>query len=377
MSRYDDCLNALLSVADDKGYLTFDNIMDTTDAFELTLSEVDRISEMVHLRGIIVYEVEPLEQSEDELEDYSRVDYNLIFKEIIEICPELDYIVNIVKEIPPPQYKEISLLVAQNADGNGYARERLILLHLRVVLKIALSMSKQYELDLADVVSSGFMGLIVAVDKYDPNGFNAFQSYASLWIQQHIQRECNPWWFELYFPAHYKSTIMTVKQKFEEIYGNIELGMDEDDMISFSRSMSSNLEMKEEQILQCLHRIRNQRHYRLFFDSIVDSLEGEELVCSIVDTNLSPEEYACQNLLKEEIKHALQTLTEREEKILILRYGLIDGRERTLEQVGKEFNLTRERIRQIEAKALKKLKHPTRSKRLKFLLKVCNFILRY
>lgn len=365
MSRYDDCLNALLSKANNKGYLTFDNIMDTTDAFDLSLSEVDRISEMVHLRGIIVYEVEPLEQSEDELEDYSRVDYELIFKEIIEICPELEYIVNLVKEIPPPQYKEISLLVAQNADGNGYARERLILLHLRVVLKIALSMSKQYELDLADVVSSGFVGLIVAVDKYDPNGFNAFQSYASLWIQQHIQRECNPWWFEFYFPAHYKSIILTLKQKFEEIYGSIEFYMDENDMISFSRSMSSSLEMEEEQILQCLYRIRNQRHHRLFLDSIVDLTEGEELVCSIVYTSPSPEEYACRNLLKEEIKRALYTLTEREKKVIMLRYGLFDGRERTLEEVGKEFNVTRERIRQIEKKALCKLKNPEKSKRLR------------
>lgn len=365
MSRYDDCLNALLSEADNKGYLTFDNIMDTTDTFDLSLSEVDRISEMVHIRGIIVYEVEPLEQSEDELEDYSRVDYELIFKEIIEICPELDYIVNLIKEISPPQYKEISLLAAQNADGNGYARERLILLHLRVVLKIALSMSKQYELELSDVVSSGFMGLIVAVDKYDPNGFNAFQSYASLWIQQHIQRECNPWWFEYYFPAHYKSTMLTLKQKFEEFYGDIEFGMNEKDMISFSKSMSANFEMEEKQILQCLHRIKNQRHRRLFLDSIVDSKAEEELVCSFVDTSTSPEEYACENLLKEEIKRALDTLTDRERKVLILRYGLFDGRERTLEEVGREFNVTRERIRQIETKALRKLKNPSRSKSLR------------
>lgn len=180
VSRYDECLNLLLSTADRKGYLTFDNIMDAADTFNLSLAEVDRANESIHLRGIIVYEEEPSEQTEEELEDYSRVDYELIFKEIIYISQELDYIVKLVKDIPPPQYKEISLLVSQNANGNEYARERLVLLHMRVVLKIALSMSKQYDLDIAEAISSGFTGLIVAVDKYDPNGFSAFQSYASM-----------------------------------------------------------------------------------------------------------------------------------------------------------------------------------------------------
>ena len=365
MSKCDECLSVLLSEAERKGYLTFDNIMDTTDSFDLSLSDVDKISELIHLREIIVYEEEPSEQDEDELEDYSRVDYDMIFGEVVEISPDLAYIVNLVKDIPPPQHKEISLLAAQNADGNKYARERLILLHLRVVLKIALSMSKHYELDIAEAVSSGFTGLIVAVDKYDPNGFSAFQSYASMWIQQHIQRDCNPKWFEFYFPAHYKSTILTIKEKYEEIYGSIDFVIDENDMISFSKEMSSKLEMTEEQILQCLYRIRNQKYHHLYLDAFMDSEEAEEFACYLEDTeNISTEEYVCQNLLKEEIEDALWSLTEREEKVIMLRYGLKDGREHTLEEVGKEFNVTRERIRQIEAKALRKLKHPTRSKRL-------------
>ena len=366
MSRYDECLNLLLSTADRKGYLTFDNIMDAADTFNLSLAEVDRANESIHLRGIIVYEEEPSEQTEEELEDYSRVDYELIFKEIIYISQELDYIVKLVKDIPPPQYKEISLLVSQNANGNEYARERLVLLHMRVVLKIALSMSKQYDLDIAEAISSGFTGLIVAVDKYDPNGFSAFQSYASMWIQQHIQRDCNPKLFEFYFPAHYKSTMITIKEKYEEIYGSIDFVIDEDDMVSFSKKMSLSLEMTEEQILQCLYRIRNQKYHHLYLDAIMDSVEAEEFVCCLDDTNnISTEEYVCQNLLKEEIEHTLRSLTEREKKVIMLRYGLTDGRECTLEEVGKMFNVTRERIRQIEAKALRKLRHPSRSKRLK------------
>ena len=369
MSKYDKCLSLLLSEAEQKGYLTFDNIMNTTDTFDLSLSEVDRMSESIHLRGIIVYEDEPAEQVEDELEDYSRIDYDMIFKEIVELSPELDYIVKIIKDISPPQYKEISLLVVQNANGNEYSRERLILLHLRVVLKIALSMSRQYDLDIAEAVSSGFTGLIVATDKYDPNGFSAFQSYASLWIQQHIQRDCNPKWFEFYFPAHYKTTMITIKEKYEEVYGSINFGIDEKDMVSFSKNMSSELDMESKQILHCLHRIRNQRHYHLYLDEMIVSEEMNDNIYYVEDKDLiSPEEYMHKKLMKEEIKRVLRTLTEREEKVLTLRFGLCDGREYTLEEVGREFNVTRERIRQIEAKAMRKLEHPSRSKYLRDFL---------
>ena len=84
---------------------------------------------------------------------------------------------------------------------NSFARQRLITIYMRIVLKIALSMSKQYEFDLEDAISAGFMGLIVAVDRYDVSGFSAFLSYASMWIQQNIQRECNPVWIDYYFPT--------------------------------------------------------------------------------------------------------------------------------------------------------------------------------
>lgn len=366
MSKYDECLKKLLFEAEQKGYLTFDSIMDTTDTFGLSLSEVDRVSETIHLQGIIVYEVELSEQVEDELEDYSRIDYELIFKEIVEISQELEYIVSFVKEISPPQYKEISLLTSQNANGNEYARERLILLHLRVVLKIALSMTKQYDLDITEAVSGGFTGLIVAVDKYDPNGFNAFQSYASLWIQQHIQRECTPKWVEFYFSVHYKNDLIAVKKKYEEIYGSVDFGMYEEEMVSFSKNISSSLGMESEYILQCLYRIRNQKHHHLYLDEMVCLEEINELLCHIEDKKIiSPNEYANNQSLKKEVNAVLQNLTEREEKVLCLRFGFHGGREYTLEEIGKEFNVTRERIRQIEAKAIRKLRNPVRCKYLK------------
>ncbi|MCR0417535.1 sigma-70 family RNA polymerase sigma factor [[Clostridium] innocuum] len=364
MSNYNACLEMLLSEAEKTGYLTFDYMMNAADTFDLSLSDVDRISEAVQLHDVIVYENEPNEDLDEDLEDYSRVDYDSIFNEVIELSQELKYVVELIRELPTPQYKEISLLTIQSANGNEYARERLILLHLRVVLKIALSMTKQYDLDITDSVSTGFVGLVTAVDKYDPNGFSAFQSYASMWIQQHIQRECNPTWFEYYFPAHYKNTMLTIKNKFEFIYGSIDDGMSNEDMIEFSRKYADELQEEPKKVYLCLKRIKTQKWGHVYLDELLDS-EDESYLPLLISNEPTPEEYTIKKMIREEIFKTLQSLTEREEKVISLRFGLLDDKERTLEEVGKDFNVTRERIRQIEAKALRKLRNPTRAKTLR------------
>lgn len=214
MSKVAECQQLLFDEAAKKGFLTFDDIMDMSDTYSLSVSEVDQLSEALQLRGIIIYETAPLEKDLDRFEDYSRIDYDVIFKEIVSLSDELEYIVELIKKLPPPQYGEISALTAQIADGNTYARERLILIHLRIVLKIALSMAKAHHYNIVDAVSAGFIGLIIAVDRFDPDGFSAFQSYASLWIQQNINRECNPVWIEYYFPAHYKEKMLPVYERY-------------------------------------------------------------------------------------------------------------------------------------------------------------------
>lgn len=190
MSKVVDCQKQLIAKSVEKGFLTFDDIMDLSDTYSLSVSEVDQLSEALEIRGIIIYETAPLGKDTDCFEDYSRIDYDAIFSEIISLSPELEYIVDLIRKLPPPQYGEISTLTAQVAAGNTFARERLILIHLRVALKIALSMAKSHQYDIADAVSAGFVGLVIAVDRFDPDGFSAFQSYASLWIQQNINREC-------------------------------------------------------------------------------------------------------------------------------------------------------------------------------------------
>lgn len=214
MSKVVDCRKQLIAKSEEKGFLTFDDIMDLSDAYSLSVSEVDQLSEALEIRGIIIYETAPSGKDTDLFEDYSRIDYDAIFDEIISLSPELEYIVEIIRQLPPPQYGEISTLTAQVAAGNTFARERLILIHLRVAIRIALSMAKSHQYDIADAVSAGFVGLIIAVDRFDPDGFSAFQSYASLWIQQNINRECNPIWMEYYFPAHYKEKMLPAYERY-------------------------------------------------------------------------------------------------------------------------------------------------------------------
>lgn len=182
MSKVADCQKLLIAESEKKGFLTFVDIMDMSDAYSLSVSEVDQLSEALEIRGIIIYETAPIGKDVDHFEDYSRIDYEAIFEEIISLSPDLEYVVELIRKLPPPQYGEITALTMQTAAGNAYARERLILIHLRVALKIALSMAKSHQYDIIDAVSAGFVGLVIAVDRFDPDGFSAFQSYASLWI---------------------------------------------------------------------------------------------------------------------------------------------------------------------------------------------------
>ena len=164
MPKVVDCQKQLIAKSEEKGFLTFDDIMDLSDTYSLSVSEVDQLSEALEIRGIIIYETAPSGKDTDCFEDYSRIDYDAIFNEIISLSPELEYIVDLIRKLPPPQYGEISTLTAQVAAGNTFARERLILIHLRIALKIALSMAKSHQYDIADAVSAGFVGLVIAVD---------------------------------------------------------------------------------------------------------------------------------------------------------------------------------------------------------------------
>lgn len=366
MSKVADCQKILIAESDKKGFLTFDDIMDMSDAYSLSVSEVDQLSEALEIRGIIIYETTPIGKDVDHFEDYSRIDYEAVFKEIITLSPDLEYVVELIRQLPPPQYGEISALTMQTAAGNAYARERLILIHLRVALKIALSMVKSHQYDIIDAVSAGFVGLVIAVDRFDPDGFSAFQSYASLWIQQNINRECTPIWMEYYFPAHYKEKMLPAYERYLNHWcGDCVPGRICQTLVS---EIADSLGISFGEANECLAAAIKQTENHVCLSDYFEEIDCEEPLPwpqeLMQDDDLLFEKVSA-SMARNALLDAMGSLNLREADVIRLRTGFDDNRPLTLEDVGAIYGVTRERIRQIEAKALRKLRHPSKAKKLK------------
>lgn len=371
MSNFVDCQKVLLATARNQGYLTFDDILDAASASSLSTSEIDRLSENLQSQGVMLLETAPANISEEnkELSDYSRSDYDEIFTEILSLSEAAAPLIEIVKEIPPPQYGEIQTLTEQLHFSNEFARERLILLHLRVAIKIALSISKQYSYPIDDAISAAMIGLVEAVEHFDPNGFSAFLSYASMWIQQNIHRFCTPVWMEYYCPTHIREKMFPVLLKYNSNSGTL-IQDNEYDWCSIWE-IADELDIEDTEVRKHLTFAYTQANGRINSDVLwhptdtheepmPEEIEISSLIC---ETDLN--ELAAAKELSQIIPAVINTLTPREQEIIRMRFGFYDGNPKTLEEVGLRFNVTRERIRQLETKSIRKLRHPSRSKRLK------------
>lgn len=368
MSGLIECQQNLLTLASDKGYLTFDDILDVASTSLLSLSEIDRLSDNLQSLGVLLYETEPErhEDDSDAYSDYSRTDYGAIFREITSLSDAVSPLIELVKEILPPQFGEVQSLVEQLQYDNNYARERLVLSHLRIALKIALSVSKQYSYNIEDAVSASFIGLMEAVEHFDPNGFSAFQSYASMWIQQNIHRYCSPIWMEYYCPVHVKEKIFPVLLQYNHNAGTIIVDDSFDPTIV--SAIAEETEMSDLQVERILRFARAQLLGCIDVDAISppeDQLDNESQMRFSIDlieaTTDGPFEIVERKVLRENLEKLLASFTSREQEIIRLRFGF-DGVPQTLEEVGQIFNITRERVRQIENKCIRRLRHPSKAK---------------
>ena len=347
-----------------QGYITFDDVMDVADAFSLSIQDFDWLSSRLTSSGILIYDSPPHhintdKASDEEYDDFAQVDYTFVYNRIVELNPSLKPFVDTVRNILPPQFREVSQLKYQVVDGNEYARKRMIEMHIRIALRIALQRSETYDLDIVDTISSAIIGLIIAIDKYDPDISGAFSSYAALWIIQNISRDQTNMRPLIYYPVHKKEEMFSI-YPFLKKYGCTicDNAAHCDKLVSMIMDKNKcNRDSAEDIILQItpgecsdLDTFIDEDEYNKF------CIENELLFNSEDDLA----EHANRLFISTLFKECLHSLSPKEEMVISNRYGLIDGYERTLGDIGREMGITRERVRQIESKGLKKLKRSMR-----------------
>ncbi len=331
-----------------KGVLDYKDVMDFMGDVDIDLEQIDKIYEYLESQGIDVIGDVELEDAEKELDDIASVESNINIDDHVRM-----YLKEIGK-VPLLTADEEIELAKRMSEGDEEAKKRLSEANLRLVVSIAKRYVGRGMLFL-DLIQEGNLGLIKAVEKFDYNKGFKFSTYATWWIRQAITRAIADQARTIRIPVHMVETINKLIRVSRQLLQD--LGRE-----PTPEEIAKEMQMPVEKVREIMKIAQEP----VSLETPIGEEEDSHLGDFIPDDDIpAPADAAAFTLLKEQLMEVLDTLTEREEKVLRLRFGLNDGRGRTLEEVGKEFNVTRERIRQIEAKALRKLRHPSRSKKLK------------
>jgi len=354
-----DAIKDLLEKGKKVGVITYKEIMDSLEKIDLDKEQMDEVYDHLANMGVEIV-------GEKEAEDLKKVeiDPEEVVKESME--PDVNLLKGVNIDDPVRMYlKEIGKVSLLTGDeevdlakrmekGDELAKKKLVEANLRLVVSIAKRYVGRGMLFL-DLIQEGNLGLIKAVEKFDYTKGYKFSTYATWWIRQAITRAIADQARTIRIPVHMVETINKLIRVSRQLLQD--LGRE-----PLPEEIAKEMDITEEKVREILKIAQEP----VSLETPIGEEEDSHLGDFIPDEDIpAPAEAAAFALLKEQLIEVLDTLTLREQKVLRLRFGLDDGRARTLEEVGKEFQVTRERIRQIEAKALRKLRHPSRSKKLK------------
>ncbi len=351
IKTFEERKEELVKIGKEKGFVTYEELAIALKGLDLDADSLDELYNVFTENNIaVVSENDDNDESEG---DKILLDDNTLTKDLTINDPVRMYLKEI-GQIRLLTLTEESELADRISNGDEEAKSILAEANLRLVVSIAKRYVGRGMLFL-DLIQEGNIGLMKAVDKFDITKGYKFSTYATWWIRQAITRAIADQARTIRVPVHMVETINKLARVQRQL------------------TLELNREPSEEEIAKKMNTTveKVREIYKISQDPV--SLEtpiGEEDDSHLGDfikdeRNQSPEEFATNEMLKEEIAQVLETLTEREEKVIRLRFGLEDGKPRTLEEVGQMFGVTRERIRQIEAKALRKLRHPSRSRKLR------------
>lgn len=361
--QFEEKLQMLLKEARKKKNVLEDReILDHFHGEILSPEQLDRIYEFLETNGIDVFQLEKeeidpdlfLEEEMDKEETFDMENLDLSIPEGISVEDPVRIYLKEIGKIPLLSTEQEIELAKRMELGDQEAKKILAESNLRLVVSIA----KRYvgrNMQFLDLIQEGNLGLIKAVEKFDYRKGYKFSTYATWWVRQAITRAIADQGRTIRIPVHMVETINRLVRTSRQLLQ--ELGREPS-----VEEIAKRMDLPEERVREIMKIAQEP----VSLETPVGEEEDSHLGDFIQDDQmLIPADAAAFTLLHEQLMEVLDTLSEREQKVLKLRFGLEDGRPRTLEEVGKEFNVTRERIRQIEAKAIRKLRHPSRSKKLK------------
>lgn len=350
-----------------KGFLTNDEILAELVFSNVSIIQTERICSELLAKGVLISDSAPSKKRESNLNsdyDKAHIDYNALYEKIIRKEPNLKFLVNYIRKIQPPQLHEVEKLYPQIQEENIFARNRLFEMNMRMALKLAYQKAKQFQLSLEDTVQNAMIGLLESIENFNLAKHEKFQGYSTFWILNSINRNKN-----------INETLITIPAHFLELHEKIYKYLLIKHIDFFDGEISSDKLISEISTFFNISKDSTEHHLILLYP-MLDERAFEELVFDDVSDKI------CNKIFAEQINAVLDKLKSKERQVLKLRFGLyrkndfdfdnicnfinykIYDREGkygysqtlTLEQIAKLYGLTRERIRQIELKALKKLK---------------------